>query len=218
MDSTMTAVGMQKSATVVTLGSRLKGKAGVLDYRAEAGVQLGSKAPAPTYAAQHPDTKSKLGYQLDGELGVSPVKQFRIGLEALIASGDDLTTKDKDESWDELNPTSHKWLGLMDVIGARTNVTSGVLHLKAVPVEPLTISVDGHYFARPQKGADGKHGGVGGEINAGVAYAIGKGAYVRGLYGVFLTNEDFWSKKSADPKDAGDPMHFVEVQFGWGFK
>jgi hypothetical protein len=218
MDPSMTAVGMQKSGTVATLGTRFKGHVSLLDYRAEAGLQFGSKALAPTYMAPRPDTRKKLGYQLDGEVGVSPVKEFRVAVEGLIASGDDLSSTDKDEGWDELYPTSHKWLGLMDVIGPRTNVTSGVLHLKAVPVEPLTITVDGHYFARPQKGTDKKHGGVGGEIDTNVAYAIGKGASVRGLYGVFLPNEDYWSTKSLTPDDAKDPIHYVEVQFGYVFK
>jgi hypothetical protein len=106
----------------------------------------------------------------------------------------------------------------MDVIGGRTNVSSAVLHLKVTPVEPLSLLVDGHYFARPERGADRKHGGAGGEIDANVVYAIGKGASLRGLYGVFLPNEDFWSKKSPDPANAGTPLHYVEVQFGYVFK
>jgi hypothetical protein len=42
------------------------------------------------------------------------VKPFRIGVEGLVASGDDLSTPDRDEGWNELYPTTHKWLGLMD--------------------------------------------------------------------------------------------------------
>jgi hypothetical protein len=218
MDMTQTALGRQKSGTVAPFGSRFKGKASVFDWRAEAGVQFGSKAPAPTWVAQRPDTKTKLAYQLDGEIGLSPVKAFRLGLEGLAASGDDLATADKDEGYDEMYPTSHKWLGLMDVMGGRTNVSSAVLHLAVLPVEPLAIALDGHYFARPELGTDGKHGGAGGEIDTNVVYTIGKGATLRGLYGVFLPNEDFWSKKAPDRTNAGTPLHYVEVQFGYVFK
>ncbi len=68
-EMTPTALGRHKSGTVATLGSRFKGKAAVFDWRAEAGVQFGSRAPAPTWAAQRPDTKTKLAYQGDGEVG-----------------------------------------------------------------------------------------------------------------------------------------------------
>ncbi len=217
MDPTSTALGRQKSATEATLGARVKGKAAIVDYRAEAGFQFGKKPIAPTFLVPRPDTKSKTAYQLDGEIGVLPAAGFRVGLEGLVASGDDVNTLDEDEGYDELYPTSHKWLGLMDVMGPRTNVLSGVLHVKYA-IEPVTFLLDGHYFARPKRGADHKHGAVGEEIDFNVAYAIGKGFSLRGLYGVFLPNEDFWTPKSPDKGAAGDPLHFFELQFGYELK
>ena len=36
-------------------------------------------------------------------------------MEGLYASGNDPTTRGKNEGWDELFPTAHKFLGLSDV-------------------------------------------------------------------------------------------------------
>jgi hypothetical protein len=218
-DSSNTTVGRQKAATEMTLGARVKSKLDLLDYRAEVGVQFGKKSPVPTFAAPLPHTRSKFAYQLDGEVGVSPLKGLRVGLEGLIASGDDPATADEDEGWNELYPTSHKFLGFADIIGPRTNVASGVLHLSYKPVEAFVFSVDGHYFSRPQAaGADQKDGAIGAEIDANVLYAIGKGASVRAMHAIFLPNEDFWQAKSQTPGDASSAMHFFELQFGYEFK
>jgi hypothetical protein len=190
----------------------------MVDYRAEAGVQFGSKPVVPTLAALTPDSRSKLGYQLDAEVGVSPIKPLRIGVEGAFASGDDLGTGDKDEGYNELFPTAHKVLGLMDVIGPRTNILTAVLHLKYAIVEPLTLSVDGHFFSRPEAGADDKDGTVGEEVDVNLAYAIGKGFSVRGLYGIFLPSEDFWETKVTEAGAEGDALHYFELQLGYDFK
>jgi hypothetical protein len=59
---------------------------------------------------------------------------------------------------------------------------------------------------------------MGGEIDTGLLYAIGGGASLRGMWGVFLPNETFWGPKSTSPDFAGDPLHFLEIQFGLDFK
>lgn len=217
-DMTMTAFGEQDAATETTAGTRLKGKLDLLDYRLEAGVQLGKRAVTPTFAAQNPNPRTKTAYQVDAEVGVTPVKGLRIGIEGLIASGDDLSTTDKDEGYADLFPTGHKWLGLMDVFPQRTNVTSGVLHVKYEASKAFMASVDAHYFARPEAGADGRSGGAGGEIDTNLVYTIGGGASLRGLYGIFLPNTTYWEPKATSPDFAGDPLHFVEVQFGLELK
>jgi hypothetical protein len=93
-----------------------------------------------------------------------------------------------------------------------------VLHLEYAIVDPLTIRVDGHFFARPQAGADDKDGTVGEEVDMNLAYAIGKGFSVRGLYGIFFPNEDFWETKVAEVDAAGDALHYFELQLGYDFK
>lgn len=216
-DETVTTTGSQDAATFVTLGSRVKGKASFLDYRAEAGIQFGKRPVAASFAAPNPNPQKKFGYQLDAEVGVAPTDGVRIGLEGLIASGDDLSTTDDFEGYDELYPTAHKFLGWNDIIGGRTNVASAVLHLKIAPAKPLTLSFDGHYFTRPQAGADGKDGSAGQELDTQVLYAIGGGAALRAMYGVFVPNEGFWEAKATSPDVAGDALHFFELQFGYNF-
>jgi hypothetical protein len=216
-DATVTIPGDQDPATELTFGTRVKGKVAPLDYRAEAGLQIGKRTVAPTFASPAPDARSRFAYQADGEVGLS-FGGFRVGLEGLIASGDDITTPTKDEGYNDLFPTGHKWLGLMDVLPQRTNVVSGVLHLKYQPTKEWLVMLDGHYFGRPKPGADGRDGGIGGEIDTGVGYTIGGGASVRGLYGVFVPTKAFWEPKSTSPEVADDPLHFVEVQLGLELK
>jgi hypothetical protein len=211
-------VGDLDSATELTLGLRAKGKVKPLDYRAEGGLQFGARAVAPSAAAPAPPSRDKFAGQIDAELGVTPVKGLRIGIEGAYASGDDLSTSDEDEGYNELYPTSHKWLGLMDVIGPRTNVLSAALHVSLAASDALKLALDLHHFSRPEANAAGKDGGVGQELDVNVLYAIGGGASVRGLYGVFLPREDFWTAGNVTDDVAGDPLHFIEVQFGYDFK
>jgi hypothetical protein len=170
----------------------------------------------PTFASTNPSAVSKFAYQADAEIGISPAEGFRVGLEGLYASGNDLATE-KDEGWNQLYPTAHKFLGFADIAGGRSNVASAVLHLKAA-FEPLTIGVDAHYFSRPEAGPDDQDGAVGSEIDTNVLYAFGGGASLRGMYAIFLPNEDFWEPKSTSPDVAGDPLHYFELQFGYDFK
>jgi hypothetical protein len=230
-DPTNTAIGDQVSATDLTVGARLKGKAGAIDYRAEAGMQFGARPVPPTIADLDPEARSKFAYHADAEIGFSPVKPFRIGIEGLVASGDDLSTPDRDEGWNELYPTTHKWLGLMDVppghggfpAAVRTNMMSAVLHLKYAFTDSLTALLDAHYFSRPEANAAGRDGTLGQEIDTQLLYAIGKGFGVRGLYGVFFPDADYW-EGTATPDgplsraDASAPIHYVELQFGYDFK
>jgi hypothetical protein len=219
-----TAVGDQDAAWEATLGSRVKGSFEPLDVRAEAGYQLGTRSVAPTFARPQPADVNRGAYQIDAEVGVTPVKGFRLGLEGLVASGDDLETASRNEGYNELYPTAHKWLGLTDVIGPRTNITSAVLHLKYQAGKTWSFMADAHYFSQPKKGAlaaagtDQKKGAMGEEIDLYTVYAIGRGADLKGLYGVFLPNEDYWTAKSTSDDVAGNPIHYFEVQFGIDFK
>jgi hypothetical protein len=164
-----------------------------------------------------------LAYQADAEFGVSFVPdKLRLGVEGLIASGDDPKTTGKNEGWDELFPTAHKWLGLTDAFvlkgQKRTNVGSGVLHLTAVPVKNVTIQADGHLFARLEKlssAPTAKTGMAAGEVDIGVSYQLAKGLKTRALYGVFLPDATFYPTAQALASSQGkspDPVHFLEVE------
>jgi hypothetical protein len=168
-------------------------------------------APAPAKV-------DKTAFQANGEVGVSPVKGLRIGAGGFFASGDDGTTADKNEGWNELYPTGHKWLGLADVAGPRSNIAGAHGGVKYGGLEYLVASVDAHYFTRLETDASGVDGAMGSELDFNLIHPIGKGAVLRTMYGVFLPSEDFWAPKSPDAAKAGDPIHFWEVQFGYDFK
>ena len=214
----------RESAHEVTVGARAKQKIAFFDYRFEGGIQAGSRpGAAPTVVmmaatgTEQPST-DVLAYQADLELGVSALgDKLRLGLEGIYASGDDPDSKGKNEGWDELYPTAHKWLGLADVFNQggikRTNVASGVLHVTAKATQDLTFQADGHLFSRVEKVA-GQDGFAGSEVDVGIAYQLAKGLKVRGLYAVFMPDSDFYpvSTMAAPLSGEADPIHFGEVE------
>jgi hypothetical protein len=217
MDPMSTAVGEVEPTTDLTLGTRVKGKASLVDYRLEAGLQFGKSPVNPTFAAPDPEALDKFAYQADAEVGINPAKSFRLGVEGLYASGNKSDTPDKDEGWNQLYPTAHKFLGWSDIAGGRSNIMSAVLHVQYAPIEPLKLSVDAHYFKRPEMPA-GKDGSMGSEIDTQVLYGFGGGAHLRGMYAVFLPKEEFWESATVSSEVAGEAMHYFELQFGYDFK
>jgi hypothetical protein len=167
-------------ASELTLGTRIKARTGPVDYRAETGVQVGSRIdPLTNQSVQ------ARAYHGDAELGVHMLDdKLRVSAQGLYASGNDPGT-DRNEGWNELFPTAHKFLGLMDVIGPRTNVGSAVAHIQVKPMPRLSMSLDGHLFFRPHR-PDEAAPYAGAEADLNVLYIIGKGLKARGLYGVFV--------------------------------
>lgn len=224
----MSPLYRKKKAAELTFGARAKQKLGRFDYRAEAGVQAGSRpGAAPTAAAlvSSVDNVDVIAYHGDLELGLSFAEEkLRVSLEGLYASGNDPTTAGKNEGWDELFPTAHKFLGLSDVFvqggQKRTNVASGVLHVTVAPSKVLTFNVDSHIFARPEwisyvnkvKGPDGL---AGGEVDVSAVAVLAKGLKVRALYGVFLPNEHVYSDVLPNKPELAkgvDPAHYFELE------
>jgi hypothetical protein len=250
----------REGAAQFTIGARAKQKIKRFDYRFEGGVQAGKRAtdlvvvPAGTMGDQTVSKSSDvLAYQGDLELGLAlvrgakpaatalpgappPVDRLRISLEGMYASGNkpksaSATRDTKNEGWDELYPTAHKFLGLTDAFALggqkRTNVASGVLHITAVPVTNFTLQADGHLFARVEDTpgaalaptamgmAPMKKGYAGSEVDIGAVYQIAKGLKARALYGVFLPGQSFYpgatAIASAKGKDA-DPVHYFELE------
>jgi hypothetical protein len=198
--------GDRRRALEMTLGTRVKQAIGVLDYRVEAGIQLGTRPSAPGLAATR-----VFAHHADLELGLSlPSKALRLGVEGLYASGDD-PASGRAEGWNQLYPTAHKFLGLSDAMGARSNVASGVVHLTARPAKGLAVNVDGHVFARPRPtSAGGESGYAGSEVDVGVVYGIGKGLSTRGLYAIFLPSETLYARR--------DPLHYLEVELRYDLR
>ncbi len=193
----------QEGASFFTLGARAKQQIDKFDYRAEAGVQLG------TTRVPGDDALDKFAYQVDVGAGFTPVRQFRIGLGGLVASGDDDPNDSTSKAWDPLFPTGHKFLGLTDVFGDRTNALSGNLDVKYQPTDALILKLQGHALMRME--ADNASGEkyTGTEVDTHVIHPIGNGALLRGMYGVFVPANGYWGRN--------DPIHYVEAQFGYDF-
>ncbi len=185
-------------ANMVTLGARLADKYEFFDYRLEGGFQFG-KQSNPGDGGD--TTRSVSAYQVDGDVGLSS-KGYRFGIGALVASGDDPTTADENEGWNQLYPTAHKFLGLMDVIGGRSNVWSMNAKLSAKVSDATVVKVDGHLFNRMEV-PDGKDEYAGAEVDVLVVQSIGAPFKLHALYGLFLPNEDHYGTSTS--------AHFLEV-------
>ncbi len=193
----------QEAATFATLGARVKQQIDSFDYRVEAGVQFGT---APATGA---DAVDKFAYHADGGVGISPIPGLRIGVGGLVASGDSDPNDDKNEAWDQLYPTAHKFLGLSDVFGARSNAVSGNADISYKVGPSLILKLQAHALARMEENAAGETY-AGSELDSHIIHPIGKAGKLRAMYAIFLPNEDYWGGVS-------DNVHFLEVQYGYDF-
>jgi len=182
------------TATEVTIGARVKETVGIATLRGEGGVQLGER-PA--------STNDVYAYQVDADVMLAFTPMLDGGVGGFFASGDDPDTE-KIESWNQLYPTAHKFLGLMDIIGARTNVAGGNVKLRVKPLAELALGIDGHLFWRPQT-ADGVDAYAGFESDMWGEWAMGKGLSLRPMFSFFVPNQD-------GPYAENDIAHYVEVQ------
>jgi len=150
--------------------------------------------------------RSVFAYNVEGELGVKFAPGFRAAGYGAYASGEN--GSGKLNNWDELYPTTHMFFGLMDIIGIRSNIADAALRLSYASPATMVFRLDVHNFFRPQDAnavAMGKQNGyVGSEANLNVIHKLGKGLTLRGLYGVFVPNEDIYPSDST--------AHYVELE------
>lgn len=182
------------TTTEVTLGSRFKKTVEAVVLRIEAGVQLGERVP----------DVSVFAFQIDGDAAVKASDQLTVAAGGFFASGDEDPTDDKDNAWNQLYPTAHKFLGFMDIMGGRSNVLGGVAKVRFAQSADLKLAADAQLFMRPQT-PDGVDGYAGTEIDAWALYSLGNKLGLRGQYCIFLPNE-------TGPTFGTDPVHYVEVQ------
>tara|TARA_R110002096_G_scaffold299503_3_gene494064 strand:- start:28772 stop:30070 length:1299 start_codon:yes stop_codon:yes gene_type:complete len=178
-----------------TLGSRYKGNAGPADVRAEAGVQVGTGA------------LEQLAFQGEAEVGTK-LGKTRVAAVGWYASGDDPTTA-KNEGWDELYPTAHKFMGLADIAGGRSNIMGGIARVRHA-LGDLGLGADGHVFLQPEPGAN-TDAFTGVELDAWALQNLGKGLGLRGGYSIFAPNE-------GGSFGTSDLAHYVEVQLAFALK
>lgn len=187
-------------ASQITAGVRVKRAFGPIDLRLEPGVQFGQR-PVGTSSAD------VVAYQADAEIGFRVSEGLRVAIEGAYASGDDPDTREL-EGWDDPFSTAHKFLGLMDVIGLRTNIASGVLHAQ-FQSGSFKALVDAHAFWRPET-VPGQESYAGSEIDVQAIVALGRGMSIRGLYAAFIPGSDHFFVTTGFNDDVA---HYVEAQY-----
>lgn len=209
VDETTGAEYRLDGAHLFTAGLRAKQKLRFFDYRLEGGLQFGQSvaAPPPGFSGDEVSAVAHLAFQVDGEIGFALSSRTRLSLGGALASGNDPSTE-KNEGWNELYPTGHKFLGLTDIIGARTNVGSGNLKVSQELTKSLKAQADAHVFARLEDGSN-EAGFAGTEVDLQLMQGLGKYAQVRGLYGLFIPASGHY------PSD--DLAHYLEIQAGVTF-
>jgi hypothetical protein len=189
----------------LTLGGRFRHRVEMIDVRVESGLQVGTAGQIRPAAPQ-----TIVAGQVDAELGLNLLDdRLRFALEGLFASGDG-PSPDLNEAYNQLFPTAHAFLGLSDVMGGRSNVASGVLHITGKPLPQLAIHLDLHVFARPERpaGAVDNYAGAEGDLN--VIWTPAEGLRGRVMYALFVPNAGFF------PTD--EPIHYLEVELGYVLK
>jgi len=184
---------------LVHVGARISHRISLVDMRLEGGLQVGRAGQVVPA-----DPEPILAGHVDGEVGLNLLEdRLRIGAHGFFASGDDPSTPEV-EGYFQFFPTAHAFLGLTDVMGGRTNVAGGALHILAKPHPKLRASLDLHAFARPE--ATGDHY-AGLESDLHLIWLAGAGFKVRAMYGLFVPNENVWGNDS--------PVHYLEVEVGY---
>jgi hypothetical protein len=186
-----------------TLGVRAVKDFGPASLNAETAYQLGSVC-AREGGACTDKTNDVNAYFVDAEVGVKAGKQLKLFVGGGMASGDDPTTPEV-EGYNHLYPTAHKFLGLTDVIGARTNVTEGRLG-GVFKLKHASIRQSFHYFSRIEP----KSTALGLESNTIVNVKVDDGFSVQAGYGLFVPDEGIISPDAPSGTDTNQNHH-------WGF-
>lgn len=123
------ANGRTGDLSLYTLGGRFWGRRGNWDYDTELAGQWGSFAgdriQAWAWAAEAGHTFSAL-----------PARP-RLGVGFDLATGDDDRTDEVHQTFNQLFPLGHAWLGYIDLVG-RQNIVAANVNLSATPAERIT--------------------------------------------------------------------------------
>lgn len=125
---------------VYTVGLRLFGKNGGLDYTLESPFQFGDNgtvvgaSSTPVKISAHA-LAAKAGWTFPGD------KEIRLGLEYDHASGDDNASDDESKTFNNLYPTNHPFYGFMDYQGWR-NMSAWNAVASFKPQKPWFVSVN----------------------------------------------------------------------------
>ena len=187
-----------------TIGGRVHGKVGTtgLDYDVEGAYQTGERGDLDVSAFM---VGSEVGYSI----GNCPARP-RLWAGFDYASGDRRADDGDLQTFDQLYPLGHAYLGFIDVVG-RQNVIDLNTGVTFVPCKKITVRLAGHIFWRAEEhdALYNAGGGVvrmagtstdreiGSEIDLLLKYAISRHLVAIGGYSHFFPDE-FVSETGAD--------------------
>lgn len=179
-----------------TLGTRLAGPIGdsILDYEVELDLQLGEVGDADIYSWS---VASVLGATLAED-------EWKPRLELIFdyAMGDDDPGDGDANTFNQLFPLGHAYLGFIDFVGRQN-----LIHIQSMaaikPIDPVTLRLDLHYFWRAsdedalynagggvvRAGGLGSSRDIGGEIDLLASYAFDSHLSLLGGYSHFFAGE-----------------------------
>lgn len=187
----------------LTIGSRLGGSAAAgFDYDVEGGYQFGEVGSADVSAWF---VASQLGYTVPD----CPLKsRWFLGFDQ--ASGDDDPSDGDVGTFNQLFPLGHAYFGGIDIVG-RQNIQDLSCGVSLVPLDKLTVRVEGHQFARAENtdalydaggnvvraGDAGSSHDIGREVDVVADYKVNIHVAVQAGYSHFFAG-DFISQSGAD--------------------
>ena len=200
-----------------TIGGRVFGNIADtgFDFDLEAAYQFGSVGAGDVRAFM---VGSEVGYRF-ADTAWSP--RFSIGFD--YASGDNAPGGDV-ETFNQLFPLGHAYLGYMDFIG-RQNIIDLNAGVSFKPMKKMTVAVKGHLFWRAddndalynagggviRAGAFGSSSEVGQEIDLTFNYQFNR--HIKGLLGY----SHFFPGDFLDESGSADDMDFVYLQLQYTF-
>lgn len=168
-----------------TFGSRLKGTWSIIDATVEGAYQFGSLCQLDAQQQCTDQTRGISAWFVDSSINIMLFQpnKIRLILGGSIASGDDTNTE-KQEAYNHLYPTAHKFLGLTDVIGPRSNVMEERVGV-AGAVQNLSLNVTTHLFQRVEP--DTENYGL--EVDTTLGWQIQKGISFHAGHGIFIPSK-----------------------------
>lgn len=199
-----------------TFGARLFGNVGetAFDYDVEAAYQSGTSGTSDVDAYM-------IGAQLGYALKDTPGKpRFFIGFD--LGSGDDNPADSSVNTFDQMYPLGHAYLGFIDVVG-RQNIIDYNAGFSVKPIDKMTVIVTGHIFRRHESndalynagggvvraGGGSNDKGVGSEIDLLVKYALDRHTVIIAGYSHFFAGDFIGQTGTSDDID----FFYTGVQF-----
>ncbi len=209
--------GVVGSQNINMVGGRFWGKAGGWDYDTEAAAQFGEFAGDPVHAYAW---AAEAGYTFR-DVDWRP----RIGLGLDFATGDSNPSDGRHQTFNQLYPLGHKYLGLIDLV-ARQNVWAAQGNIALQPHERLQLRFAYHAFWLAEN-SDGLYnaGGVllrrdasgrsphdiGQELDITLEWKIDVHS------ALLLGYSHFWGGGFLDETGLGDDAHFTYLQYEFKF-